>query len=80
MSGIKQGEDGKSLIIRLAEVNGKETLATVTLPVTPAGASRVSIIELPLNGVSKPVVEGNTVKVVLKPHEIVTVSIRVTRE
>jgi alpha-mannosidase len=75
MSGIKQGEDGKCLIIRLAEVNGKETEAEITLPVTVKSASRVSIIEMPLKSVAAPTVSGRTIKVRLKPHEIVTLSV-----
>lgn len=75
MSGIKQGEDGKSLIVRLAEVNGKETVAIVTLPVTVVSAGRLNIIELPLASAEKPVVSGRTVRVGLKPHEIVTIAV-----
>ncbi|MDD4645359.1 MAG: glycosyl hydrolase-related protein, partial [Bacteroidales bacterium] len=78
MSGIKQAEDGKNLIIRLAEVNGKETMAEVTLPVGVINANRVNIIELPMEAVDKPVVNGKSIRVKLKPHEIVTLSI-VTR-
>ncbi len=75
MSGIKQGEDGKSLIIRLAEVNGKETQAEITLPVTVNSASRVNIIEMPLKSVAAPTVSGHIIKVKLMPHEIVTLSV-----
>jgi len=78
MSGIKQAEDGKNLIIRLAEVSGKETMAEVTLPVGVINANRVNIIELPMESVDKPVVNGKNIRVRLKPHEIVTLSI-VTR-
>jgi alpha-mannosidase len=77
MSGIKQAEDGKNLVIRLAEVNGKETTAEVTLPVTVIAASRVNIIELPLASASQPVASGKTIRIKLKPKEIVTLSITV---
>ncbi len=77
MSGIKQAEDGKNLIVRLAEVNGKETMATVTLPVAVKSASRVNIIEFPLEAAEKPVVNGRKISVTMKPHEIVTLSIKV---
>ena len=72
MSGIKQAEDGKNLIIRLAEVNGKETLATVILPVAAVSASRVNIIEMPQSSGEKPVIDGKKILVRLKAHEIVT--------
>ncbi|MFA6482087.1 MAG: glycoside hydrolase family 38 C-terminal domain-containing protein [Bacteroidales bacterium] len=77
MSGIKQGEDGKSLIIRLAEVNGKETDVVVSLPVKAVSIARMNIIELPQDSGNKPLMEGNKVKVKLKAHEIVTLSIGV---
>ncbi len=78
LSGIKQGEDGKSLIVRLAEVNGKETFAVITLPVKVKSARRVNLIELPLDSDQKPVTEGKTIRVKVKPHEIVTLSVEVS--
>lgn len=76
MSGIKLAENGKDLIIRLAEVNGNEQEATLTLPVPAKSAGRVNIIEQPLEAAVKPVVSGRQVKVKLKPHEIVTLAVR----
>jgi alpha-mannosidase len=78
MSGIKQAEDGKSLIIRLAEVNGKETMAAITLPIPALSATRVNIVELPLGSPEKPLVNGKTIRIRLKPHEIVTLAVQVT--
>jgi alpha-mannosidase len=75
MSGIKQAEDGKNLIIRLVEVTGKEALAEVTLPVKVDGARLVNIIEFPVQSAAQPVVSGNTVRVRLKGHEIVTLEV-----
>ena len=76
MSGIKQAEDGEHLIIRLAEVIGKETTATVRLPVEVKAANRVSIIEFPQDKGEKPVVDGKKISIHLKPHEIVTLSVK----
>jgi alpha-mannosidase len=76
MSGIKQAEDGKQLIVRLSEVNGKETEATITLPVKAKSATRVNIIELPQVSTNNPVVQGNQIKIRLKAHEIVTLAIK----
>jgi alpha-mannosidase len=76
LSGIKQSEDGYELIIRLAEVEGKETTVTLTLPVVKIGSvRRLNIIEFPLENVAKPVVNGKTIQVKIKPHEIVTLGI-----
>lgn len=79
MSGIKQAEDGKNLIIRLAEVNGKETVATITLPVSVLSASLVNLIELPLESTEQPAVNGREIRVRLKAHEIVTVAVGVKK-
>jgi len=79
MSGIKQAEDGKTLIIRLAEVNGKETMATVTLPVNAVSAERVNIIELPQVSTDKPLVDGKKIRIRLRPNEIVTLSVTIDK-
>jgi alpha-mannosidase len=76
MSGIKPAEEAEELIVRLAEVEGKETTATVNLPVTVKSASRLNLIELPLQNVTSPIVQGKSVTVKLRPHEIVTLGIR----
>ena len=75
MSGIKQAENGKTLIIRLAEVNGKETTAEITLPVVAKSATRVNIIELPQASGDQPQVSGRIIRIKLRPHEIVTIEV-----
>ena len=75
MSGMKQAEDGDDLIVRLVEVEGKETTVTLTLPITAKSARRLNLIELPLPNAAAPIVHGKTVTVTLKPHEIVTIGI-----
>ena len=75
MSGIKQAEDGKELVIRLVEVSGKETNASLTLPEPVKSARRLTILEYPLANVFQPVVKGKTIEVKLRAHEIVTLGI-----
>lgn len=75
MSGIKQSEDGRNLIIRLAEVSGKGTVTTVTLPVDIKSAERVNLIEFPLQNADKPAVNGRTITLKIKPNEIVTICV-----
>jgi len=75
MSGIKQAENGNSLIIRLAEVKGEGTEVRIALPAAVREVSRVNIIELPLEGAEKPVAEGNTIRFKIKPHEVVTLAV-----
>lgn len=75
LSGIKQAEDGRELVVRLAETEGKETTVNLKLPVKVANARRLNIIELPLETTTKPIVKGNSVQVKLRAHEIVTLGI-----
>ncbi len=74
LSGMKQAEDGKELVVRIAETEGKETTATVQLPVAVQAARRLNLAELPLEA-EKPVIKGKSVQVKVKPHEIVTLGI-----
>jgi alpha-mannosidase len=81
LSGIKKAEDGEELIVRLFETEGKETRTTVTLPVTVTSARRLNLVELPLENtgtqaIAAPAIQGNSVTVKLRPHEIVTLGIK----
>jgi alpha-mannosidase len=75
MTGVKQSEDGNELIIRLCEIEGKETTVNIVVPVNISSARRLNIIELPLANASAPVVNGRTLQVRIRPNEIVTLGI-----
>jgi alpha-mannosidase len=75
LSGMKQAEEGNELIVRLAEVFGKETTVNLKLPVNVSAVRRLNIIELPLGNVAKPTVTGKSIQVIIKPNEIVTLGI-----
>ena len=80
LSGIKQGEDGKQLVVRLYEAFGEETTVTLTLPVRVRAMKKLNLMEWGLDS-SKPVkVRGNKVEVTLKPHEIVTLGLKCRRK
>ena len=76
MSGVKQSEEGDELIVRLVEITGKETSATVTLPVAAKSVRRLSIIEYPLENTQTPEIQGTRVSIKFKPHEIITLGIK----
>jgi alpha-mannosidase len=76
LSGIKQSEDGDELIVRLAEVFGRETTTTLVLPFNAGSVRRLNIIELPLTTVARPMVTGKTIQVRIKPNEIVSLGIK----
>ena len=63
MTGMKQSEDGNELIVRLCEVEGKETTVNVTVPVNVSSARRLNIIELSACNAAAPVVNGKTIQV-----------------
>ena len=46
------------------------------LPRNVAGARRVTLLEYPMDGVDKPLCKDGSVEVTLKPHEIVTLALR----
>lgn len=75
LSGMKQAEEGKELIIRLAEMEGKDTTVQLKVPVQISGARRLNLIELPLGNVTQPKVMTNTVQVKIRAHEVVTLGI-----
>ena len=76
MTGVKQSEEGEELVIRLVEVEGKETSATINLPVTVKSARRLNLIEFPLENAEALEFQGKSINVKLKPHEIVTIGIK----
>ena len=75
LSSLKQAEDGKELIVRLAETEGKETTINLKLPVEISSVRRLNIIELPLDNVENPKINGKSIQVRIAPHEIVTLGI-----
>jgi alpha-mannosidase len=76
MTGMKQSEEENELIVRLVESEGKEATATINLPVKAKTVRRLNLIELPLEHAATPGVQGNSVSIKLKPHEIVTLGIK----
>ena len=75
LSGIKQSEDGKELIVRLAEVEGKPTTVNLRLPVNVSAARRLNLVELPLPTAADPTVSGRSVQVKMGANEIVTLGL-----
>ena len=80
MAAVKRSEDGKMLIVRLCEMAGEDSSISLALPFSPAGAFRLDILERPLKGVDAPSLEGDVVKLQIKPHEIVTLGLPLDRK
>ena len=79
MTGMKQSEDTEELIIRLVEVEGDEKTITLSLPKNIEAARRLNIIEFPLSGVAETTIKDNVVTVKIKPHEIITLGIKLKK-
>ena len=79
LTGMKKAEDGNELIVRLSEIEGKETTINLRLPVDVSAARRLNLIELPLENTTKPTVNGKTIQVKIKPNEIVTLGITTSK-
>jgi alpha-mannosidase len=75
LSGMKQAEDGKELIVRLAEVEGKTTSVNLRVPVKVSSARRLNLVELPLTNAANPTVNGKTIQVAIRANEIVTLGL-----
>jgi len=75
VSGIKKSEDGKELIVRLAEIEGNPTTVNLTVPVNVVVARRLNILEFPLENSVNPVVTGKTIQIKIRANEIVTLGI-----
>jgi len=75
LSGLKQAEEGNELIVRIAEVEGKETTVNIQLPVKVQSARRLNLVEFSLENAVKPTVNGRSVQVKVHPHEILTLGV-----
>ncbi len=75
LSGVKRAEDGDALIIRFCEMYGVPAEAVLTLPRTVRGAERMNLLEHPLITAPAPVIDGNTVRLPVRPHEVVTLKV-----
>jgi alpha-mannosidase len=75
ITGVKKAEDSNELIVRLCEIEGRETTVNLCLPVDVDIVRRLNLIELPLEHVSKPTFNGKTVQFKIKPKEIVTLGV-----
>ncbi len=76
MTGIKKAEDTEELVVRLVEVDGSAKKLTLSLPYSIEAARRLNLVELPQENGVKPAVNGESLSVTIKPHEILTLGIK----
>ena len=79
LSGMKQSEEGRELVVRLAEVFGKETIVNLSTPAEISAARRLNLVEMPLNNVNQPVVKDSSIQFKIRANEIVTLGITPVR-
>ncbi|MBQ6086782.1 MAG: alpha-mannosidase [Bacteroidales bacterium] len=77
LTSMKKGEDGEFLVVRLCEMEGKDTEVTLNLPVQVLSVDRLDLLEFLLEDAEPAEVVSKGVKVKMKPHEIVTLAIDV---
>ena len=75
LSAIKKAEQGNELIIRLAEMEGEDVHAALSLPFDIKSVRRLNILEQPLEGAASPRVQDHVLQLDIKAHEIVTLGI-----
>jgi len=76
---MKQAEDGEELIVRLVEVEGEEKTLSLSLPESIKAVRRLNLVEHPITGVAEATVNENKLSVSIKPHEIVTLGIKLNK-
>ena len=72
LTGVKQSEAGQQLILRLVEVEGKETATKLVLSQKIKAVEKLDLLERPLKKGNPPRINQNTVEIKLAPYEIVT--------
>jgi alpha-mannosidase len=73
LTAVKKAEDANGLIFRVYEWAGKETTAEFHVPPGATGATVTNLMEQPEGDPLK--VEGDVVKVPIKPYEILTIRV-----
>ncbi|MBQ6595632.1 MAG: alpha-mannosidase [Clostridia bacterium] len=72
IEAVKQQLDGEAAIVRLYECHGARTDVTLTLGCAPRNVKLVNLLEDEIGDAD---VEGNVVRMTLRPYEIVTLKI-----
>lgn len=75
LTGIKQSEEGNELVLRLCEMEGKETLANIYIPVQIKSVRCLNLLEKELDTENKAGFNENRIEVKMKAHEVVTLGI-----
>jgi alpha-mannosidase len=76
LSGVKRSEDGKELIVRLYENEGKESGVTLVMPKGVQSVRRLNLIEQPLVSAETPKNDNGKLNFTIKPHEIVIIGLK----
>ena len=76
LTGIKKAEDSEDMIIRLVEVEGEEKSFLLNLPGDVSSVRKLNLIELPVSESAEATIDGHAVRLTIKPHEIVTLGIK----
>lgn len=75
LSAIKKCEDSNKILVRLCEMEGKEAIVHIKVPVLIKSIERLNLLEYHLDNASTPSFKDNIITLHLKKHEIVTLGI-----
>lgn len=76
LTGIKKAEATEELVVRLVEVEGEEKMIKLYLPENVESVRKLNLIELQVAGSEKAGIQNNSVSFKIKPHEILTLGIK----
>jgi len=75
LAAMKWAEDGNAVILRLYEPHGARGEATLRFNHDVARVQRVNLLEEAVEGGAHPTVEGNAVRLVVRPFELLTLRV-----
>ncbi len=76
MSGLKKAEATDEMVIRMVEVEGDGKKVTLHLPKNIRSVQKLNLIENPIPDDSEATIDGNSIAFKIKPHEIMTLGIK----
>lgn len=76
MTGLKKAENTEEIIIRLVEVEGDHKKLTLNLPKDIKSIRKVNFLEETINEKFDVKVKGNSSTITIKPHEILTLGVK----
>jgi len=72
---VKKAEDDSSMVLRIVELEGRDTTARIALPFEPSSVTEVNLIEDPMQDYDPIDIDGGSINVPMGHHEIKTLKL-----